>query len=102
MARTSRRCLLRTKGMLKNCSLALFFECAGGIFSGIAVMLNAGVIALTGHDIEMPNRTLADISDREQICCVDNVPDTLGRKLEKELPPPGTLKDVPVKQKSSK
>lgn len=58
------------------------------------------MIVLTGHDIEMPNRTLADISEREQICCVDNAVDELGRRLERELPPPGTLKDVPVKQKT--
>ena len=57
---------------------------------------------MTSHDIEMPNRTLADISDKEQICCVDNVPDNLGYALIHSTPPPGTLKYIKVKQKKAK
>lgn len=54
---------------------------------------------MTSHDIEMPNRTLADISANEQICCVDNAPDELGYALVHSTPPPGTLKYIKVKQK---
>lgn len=43
--------------------------------------------------------TTADVSDREQICCVDNAPDDFGYALSKMYPPPGTLKDIEVKQK---
>lgn len=54
---------------------------------------------MTCRDIEIPNRTLADISDRERICCVDNGPDELGQALTHSMPPPGTLKYIKVKQK---
>lgn len=57
---------------------------------------------MTCHDKEMPNRTLADISDREQICAVDNAPDNLGYMLVHTTPPPGTLKYIKVKQNLKK
>lgn len=54
---------------------------------------------MSTRDFEVHNRTSADISERSQICCVDNAPDDLGYKLSHEYPPPGTLKYIPVKQK---
>lgn len=56
---------------------------------------------MTNDSPKLSDITRADISKREQICCVDNAPDELGYALSKIYPPPGTLKYIKVKEKKN-